>query len=636
MDNEERTEARIIKYLFEDISEDNNISELDESDYDEEDHVSASDHDTNTSVDDSNADPDFVLNESELSEESDEGLVDNVDMVQNETVVSMAGDGVVLDTVSDTIEAVVGGLGGQEGAVSTRNRNTLLSKDKLVRWSKTCEPRNIRTRSVNLVRTLPGPTGIAKHAKTPQECFEIFINDEIVNIITENTNIYINTISGNFQRERACRLTDTVEMKAFFGLLILAGACRSGHQNVEELFSNKDGFGLEIFYGTMSLERFNFLLRTIRFDDIGTRTERRALDKFAAFREVFQIFVANCEKNYSLSCSTTIDEQLVPFRGKCPFRQYIKSKPAKYGIKILTLADAKMYYVKTMEVYLGAQPEGSQFIVSNKPYDVVLRLVKCIEGKGRNVTADNWFSSYPLVYKLLSKQTSYVGTIKKDKGELPREFTLKEREPKSSIFGFNDNVTIVSYAPKVNRSVVLISSMHHDNTIDHSSGNELKPEIVTYYNSTKSGVDVIDEKCATYSTSRRCRRWPLVLFYRLLDIAGINGQVIFTSNNIDVNQPRRLFLKEIGSAMVKPQAARRSSQMNIPKQIRQSAKKIGEVVQETANRTIVRGKKTRCVVCPRNKDNKTTNSCVKCYKPMCNKHMETICQECLEPQQDSE
>ena len=30
----------------------------------------------------------------------------------------------------------------------------------------------------------------------------------------------------------------------------------------------------------------------------------------------------------------TVDKQLVPFRGNFPFRQYMKSKPVKYGIKI--------------------------------------------------------------------------------------------------------------------------------------------------------------------------------------------------------------------------------------------------------------------------------------------------------------
>lgn len=59
--------------------------------------------------------------------------------------------------------------------------------------------------------------------------------------------------------------------------------------------------------------------------------------------------------------------------------------------------------------------------------------------------------------------------------------------------------------------------MHLKNTgvlYSSDTGNQLKPEIITYYDGFKSGVDVIYEKCDTYSTLRRCRRWPLVSFYR--------------------------------------------------------------------------------------------------------------------------
>lgn len=72
--------------------------------------------------------------------------------------------------------------------------------------------------------------------------------------------------------------------------------------------------------------------------------------------------------------------------------------------------------------------------------------------------------------------------------------------------------------------------MYFDAAIDNETGDRMKPEIITFYNSTKSGVDVLDEKCGTHSTSRRCLRWRLVLFYRLHDISGIYAQVVFLSN----------------------------------------------------------------------------------------------------------
>jgi hypothetical protein len=52
----------------------------------------------------------------------------------------------------------------------------------------------------------------------------------------------------------------------------------------------------------------------------------------------------------------TVDEQLVAFRGKCPMRQYIISKPAKYGIKVWAAADVKTSFVYNLEVYAGKFP----------------------------------------------------------------------------------------------------------------------------------------------------------------------------------------------------------------------------------------------------------------------------------------
>ena len=40
----------------------------------------------------------------------------------------------------------------------------------------------------------------------------------------------------------------------------------------------------------------------------------------------------------------TVDEQLVPFRGRCSFIQYMPSKPDKYGIKIFWACDSETAY----------------------------------------------------------------------------------------------------------------------------------------------------------------------------------------------------------------------------------------------------------------------------------------------------
>jgi hypothetical protein len=89
----------------------------------------------------------------------------------------------------------------------------------------------------------------------------------------------------------------------------------------------------------MSAERFNFLIKCLRFDDKETRAIRQRDDKFAPIRELWQALIVNFQRWYTPGSYITVDEQLVGFRGRCPFRMYIPNKPNKYGIKLVMAAD---------------------------------------------------------------------------------------------------------------------------------------------------------------------------------------------------------------------------------------------------------------------------------------------------------
>jgi hypothetical protein len=89
----------------------------------------------------------------------------------------------------------------------------------------------------------------------------------------------------------------------------------------------------------MSLPRFVLFLSAARFDDKTTRAKRRETDKLVPNRELFDSFVSKCQQVYTMSPCVCVDESLVGFRGRCCFRVYMPSKPAKYGIKIWMLCD---------------------------------------------------------------------------------------------------------------------------------------------------------------------------------------------------------------------------------------------------------------------------------------------------------
>ena len=70
---------------------------------------------------------------------------------------------------------------------------------------------------------------------------------------------------------------------------------------------------------------------------------------------------------------------------------------------------------------------------------------------GRTVVTDNFFTSLELLCELRKRNLGLIGTVRKNRRELPREFTQVPRVAGSSVLGFNEHATLVSYAPKKNR-----------------------------------------------------------------------------------------------------------------------------------------------------------------------------------------
>lgn len=110
--------------------------------------------------------------------------------------------------------------------------------------------------------------------------------------------------------------------------------------------------------------------------------------------------------------------------------------------------------------------------------------------------------------------------------------------------------------------------MHHDDAIDKSTGDKVNSEIITYYNNTKGGVDNLDKLSATFDVARNTRRCSMVVFYALLNMAGVNSQIIYTVNNKKYSIERRSYLKGLAIELTKQHLERRSLELNVPRAVR--------------------------------------------------------------------
>ncbi|UYV83449.1 hypothetical protein LAZ67_23001049 [Cordylochernes scorpioides] len=361
-------------------------------------------------------------------------------------------------------------------------------------------------------------------------------------------------IQQNYSRERDANLTNLHEIKALLGIIYFLGVMKANKLNTDDAWA-RDSTGFELCRIAMSENRFRFLLRVIRFDDKATRNERLRQDKLEAVRLILDTFVKNCQKHYSPSEYITVDEKLDAFRGKCNFRQYIPRK----------------------------NPEGP-YNVSNSPSDVE-RLCEPIKGTGRNVTMDNWFTSYSLALKLLQQyRLAIVGTLKRNKKEIPSEFVISRgRNVHTSVFGFQSEMTLLSYKPKENKVILMLSTLHHDANIDDSTGELKKPEMIMFYNMTKGGVDMMDEMTARYNCARNSRRWPNDLIEEMVKVRTVSGRM--------------------------------------PCEIKEKASDIFNLLEPGPSKKPKIGERHRCKKCQKEKkDRKTIQHCQYCFAFLCVTH----------------
>lgn len=173
--------------------------------------------------------------------------------------------------------------------------------------------------------------------------------------------------------------------------------------------------------------------------------------------------------------------------------------------------------------------------------------------------------------------------------------------------------------------------MHSNNNVDSKTQ---KPEIVLFYNSTKGGVDTVDQMCGNYTVQKRTKRWPLVIFYQLLNIAGINSNVIYNATHVD-GENRRIFLKNLSMNLMKPYLCMRAKIPNLSLEVKQFLRPYrpnDEPIEMNPNKT--RG---RCIQCGRKKNRTTTITCQSCSQPACKEHVVTthVCLECNRPNEEA-
>lgn len=416
--------------------------------------------------------------------------------------------------------------------------------------------------------------GSKKDAAEVQSCtkaedfYGLFATDEIFENISIQTNIYVAQSMKSSKRLDKWIPTNRNEIKRFMGLFLWMGLVKL--PSLKSYWSKDPLFAQTFPRKVMSRDRFEILLRMLHFTNNEMIDTANRLSKIQCIIDALN---ENFKKYYDPPEMFCIDESLIPFRGRIVFRQYLKQKRRRYGIKIFKLC-CDYGYTYSFRIYTGKSIDKT-----NTPSDIVMDLCRETFHKGHTLCTDNWYTSLELANKLIRKDTHLIGTLRKHrKGNPNGVVTAKLKRGKCIGKENNNGITILKWKDK--RDVLVLSTKHSVEMVNvqTKTGFRQKPKIIVDYNAGKTAIDLSDQMTAYSSPLRKTIKWYRKLaFELLLNTCVVNALFIFqdvTGQKISIT----IFRKKLAAALTQHSDEEIPIQAT-PKRVHRLEKKSGKAHQ---------------------------------------------------------
>lgn len=462
---------------------------------------------------------------------------------------------------------------------------------------------------------------------TPLEYFRKFIDDDMIELLVSMTNIY------SVQKNGKDLNTNKKEMEQVIGMFFKMGLVRMPGTTMYWEIDTRYAPVAEV----MCRNRFQSILASLHFVDNMIVTEQEMSDKLWKIKPWLEMFRGNCLKLVPEE-HNSIDKQMVAFKGKFSnIRQYLRNKPHKWGFKIWCRCgiSGQLY---DFEVYQGSGGNVASAGLGLSG-DVVLRLCETLPaGKNYKATADNFFTSMPLILALKERGILYLGTARENRlknCQLKEEKELKKDGRGSFDYRVETTHGVSAVRWYDNRTVLLASSYVGPEPVENvrrwvKSKKDYavvpRPHVVKVYNSLMGGVDFLDSLISKYRFPLKSRRWYIYLFWHTINVAVIQAWLLYRKHSIALDVPKkeilmhRKFQADLASSLIMVNAERqrgrpsgevvrvytpRIQRLDPPQDVRYDG--VGHLPTKLQ-------KRGRCTVC---KDGYTDTACEKCDVRLC-------------------
>ncbi|PVD27697.1 hypothetical protein C0Q70_12868 [Pomacea canaliculata] len=226
-----------------------------------------------------------------------------------------------------------------------------------------------------------------------------------------------------------------------------------------------------------------------------------------------------------------IDEALCPWRGKLSFKVYMKDKPVKWGIKLYHLCESKSGYVWRFEILCGMPG------LSNRPYDVVQRLLGPLKSLGYCLYTDTYYTSLALAEDLASSNTGFTGTVLSNRIGLPKEFMNTKLDTGGVDFRRCKNTVVLRWKDKTD--VAVLSTIHRPQMVAVNTCTSVKkrPTAIVDYHKNMGGVDLNDHMISYNAFYRKTTKWWKKLAFHMLTLTMVQAHCLYLKVRKIIGKP---------------------------------------------------------------------------------------------------
>ena len=243
---------------------------------------------------------------------------------------------------------------------------------------------------------------------TPKGYFELFFDDEIFNLIVEETNRYAS------QKNRSL-IMDKNDIKCFIGILVLSGYLAPARRRL--FWENATDTHHALVTNAMRRDMFEAIFANFHLADNNCLDDT---DKFEKVRPLIKLLNKKFQQYASNEVFYSFDESMCEYYGRHGCKQFLRGKPIRFGFMIWCGTTPLGYLVwfdpyqgkidssRTQENNLGL---GGNFVT--KFADVIASLGR----KFFHLCYGNFFNSVKLVTTLKAKFVKATGTIRENRTE---------------------------------------------------------------------------------------------------------------------------------------------------------------------------------------------------------------------------